>query len=91
MGAVLNALLRCLLRMLTLYFDFQGLVSTRAPSSFNFFSTKGGGYFCVALNKLLEAFALFLRILVYGTVNVGFFLVQLSETFFHVEYFSKVL
>ena len=74
MGAVLNVLLRRLLRMLTSYFDFRELVSTRAPSSFNFSSAKGGGfYFCSALNKLFEACALFCVRFLYAAPLTYFF------------------
>jgi hypothetical protein len=93
MGAVLNVFLRCLLRMLTPFFDFQELVSTRAPSSFNFSLAKGGAfYFCPALNKSLEACALFCVLFLYAAPLIRFFFVKLSETSPpQVEYFSEVL
>lgn len=99
MGAVLNVSLRCLLRMLTPFFDFQELVFTRAPSSANFSSAKGGGfYFCLALNKLLEACALFCMLFLYGAPLTWevFFLQNFPNFGFffpppHVEYFSEVL
>ena len=83
MGAVLKVLLRCLLRMLTPYIDFQGLVSTRTPSSFNFSSPKGEGfYFCPALNMSLEAYAPFCMLFLYKAPLRGIFFVKLPLTIF---------
>ena len=90
MGAVLKVLLRCLLRMLTPYIDFQGLVSTRTPSSFNFSSPKGEGfYFCPALNMSLEAYVPFCMLFLYKAPLRGIFFCKTSSNYFCVSNTSQ--